>query len=242
MKKLLWNGIPLVILFLLLVTACSKSAGPAGPAGAQGAAGPVGPAGANGSVIYSGTGAPPAGTGVVGDFYIDVASGNLYGPKTASGWGTPIDLKGSNGATGATGAAGAAGSKIYTGTTAPASTVGVVGDYYLDKANYLFYGPKTATGWGTPVSLQGPQGPPGPEGDANVRVKTFSLTSSQWIWNSAYSFETSPGSFTEYFTRYADITFNSLTQGILDSGMVLAYFTANPSTTPINGNPFHTGS
>lgn len=39
-------------------------------------------------------GAPDASLGVAGDYYLDTSSYDLYGPKTESGWGTPINLKG----------------------------------------------------------------------------------------------------------------------------------------------------
>ncbi len=89
--------------------------GPAGPAGAQGPAGPAGAkgdagaagsngtngsngatgaAGANGKSVLNGTGAPSAGTGTVGDFYINAVNNEIYGPKTAGGWGAPTALQG----------------------------------------------------------------------------------------------------------------------------------------------------
>jgi len=37
---------------------------------------------------------PAAGTGAVGDFYIDTAAHALYGPKSASGWGGSTSLIG----------------------------------------------------------------------------------------------------------------------------------------------------
>jgi hypothetical protein len=55
--------------------------GPTGPAGAPGATGPAGPAG-----IISGSGAPAAGTGADGQFYLDTSSGRMYGPKAAGAW------------------------------------------------------------------------------------------------------------------------------------------------------------
>lgn len=82
-------------------------------------------------------------------------------------------------------------------------------------------GPAGATG------ATGATGAQGPQGNANVMTKTFSPTSSQWLWNSDYEFQTNPTSYTEYFTRYYDAAFSSITQGILDSGMVLVYFTPN---------------
>lgn len=80
------TGLIAVISLLLLITGCSKKGDPGpdgatGPQGAAGAQGPVGPAGAAGSVILSGNGAPAAALGEKGDFYLDKAASNLYGPK-----------------------------------------------------------------------------------------------------------------------------------------------------------------
>jgi hypothetical protein len=83
----------------------------------------------------------------------------------------------------------------------------------------------------------GAQGPQGPTGNANVQVDTFTLTNSQWLYNSYYSLETSPGSYTEYFTRYYDAPFSAVTSDILTEGMVLVYFTPNPITSTVQWVP-----
>ncbi len=60
--------------------------------------------------------------------------------------------------------------ELLTGTTVPTPAVGQVGDTYLDTTTEQLYGPKTAAGWGSGVSLVGPrgvmgtQGAPGPQG------------------------------------------------------------------------------
>ena len=108
-----------VLLVTLLLVSCSKT-GPQGPAGSQGAKGDkgdigaVGPAGKDGSVLYSGNGAPSS-IGKDGDYYLDETSGNLYGPKTDNGWGTATNLKGQKGDKGDKGNTGA------TGATGPAA-------------------------------------------------------------------------------------------------------------------------
>jgi hypothetical protein len=156
---------------ILFTASCSGSEGPEGPKGEQGAQGIPGK---DGAVIHSGTGAPAASLGNIGDMYLDKSSSNLYGPKSASGWGTPLNLKGAPGATGtagATGPAGTAGSRILSGTTNPSASTGTVGDYYLNKTTGDFFGPKTTSGWGTPVNLKG----------------TANVVASTWInynWNS----------------------------------------------------------
>ena len=53
--------------------------------------------GADGSQIYSSNGAPDASLGEEGDYYLDKSSYDLYGPKTAGGWGSPINIKGADG-------------------------------------------------------------------------------------------------------------------------------------------------
>jgi hypothetical protein len=158
--------------------------GPPGAAGPRGPAGPTGAAGASGSQIFSGNGAPAANLGNNGDYYLDKTNYFLYGPKTSNGWGTPTLLRGAQGPQGPAGPSGVAGSQIFSGTGAPAANLGNIGDYYLDKSNVNFYGPKTANGWGAPISLnggtgsqgpagpQGPQGPQGPAGPAGPQGST----------------------------------------------------------------------
>lgn len=161
MKRLLF-----VLGTALLLTGCGKDGsigpqGPQGPEGAQGVQGVKGEKGEDGSTIYSGAAAPPANVGQVGDFYFRTSNSDFFGPKTESGWGTATNLRGATGATGATGAAGAAGSKILSGTAVPAAGLGAVGDFYFRTSNADFYGPKTASGWGTAISVRGIPGKDG---------------------------------------------------------------------------------
>ena len=214
-----------LLAFLPLFFSCKK--GDTGPAGAAGTQGAVGPAGQNGSQIFAGSGAPTGSTsGAIGDYYLDISTGNLYGPKTASGWGSPIVLKGSTGSSGTSGATGAAGSQIYSGATVPDVSVGITGDYYLNKTTYMLYGPKTDAGWGVPVLLQGPQGP---EGNANVLVETFTLASSDFSWRASFNRAISPTRYLTNFTRYHDCAFPAVTSSILSSGMVLAFVQLSPT-------------
>lgn len=50
--------------------------------------------GTNGSQIFAGDTPPENTFGDDGDFYLDKITFNLYGPKTAGDWSTPINLKG----------------------------------------------------------------------------------------------------------------------------------------------------
>ncbi|MBB3055059.1 hypothetical protein [Mucilaginibacter gotjawali] len=199
---------------------------------------------AAGYVLYGGTTVPAASYGTVGAYYLDLLNGTIYGPKTASGWGSGLSLKGNTGAPGNTGPKGAAGSKIYAGGVAPAATTGAIGDYYLDRVTAFLYGPKTASGWGIPVTLKGPAGPPGNPGptgpagkNANVFSDVFTLKGSDWLWNSQYVYETSPGSYTEYFTRYYVRPNSKINADVLNNGMVLVYFTPSPVNNPNQWEP-----
>jgi hypothetical protein len=89
-------------------------------------------------------------------------------------------------------------------------------------------GPAGATGPAGSAGPQGPQGSQGPEGNANVLVDVFSLVNSQWLYNSQYSLETTSGSYTEYFTRYHDVTDSAVTQAILNTGEVMVFFVPDP--------------
>jgi hypothetical protein len=55
-----------------------------------------------------------------------------------------------------------------------------------------------------------------------------SVTNSQLLWNSVYSFATGPGSYTEYFTRYDDLAVPAVTQNVLNTGSVQVFFNPNP--------------
>lgn len=57
-----------------------------------GTSGPQGPTGPRGSQVLSGNTDPSPSIGLNGDQYINTDSGYLFGPKTASGWGTGVPL------------------------------------------------------------------------------------------------------------------------------------------------------
>jgi len=84
------------------------------------------------------------------------------------------------GPAGPAGEDGKSGSVIYSGTTTPDISIGNVGDFFLNSNTGLLYGPKTANGWETTVSLKGeigetgaagPAGPAGPTGPAGPAGK-----------------------------------------------------------------------
>jgi hypothetical protein len=171
-------------------------------------------------MIYNGTTPPGAGKGVDGDFYLNTATGVLYGPKTDDGWGDGFSVKGINNASDSTG------STILSGTVVPAAGLGKNGDYYIDKTNALLYGPKTAAGWGVPINLRGPAG------NANVKTEMFTLTNASWLNNSSYSISTNnSGGVASYTSRYVDHSNTLISADLLKSGMVLVYFNPVASDT-----------
>ena len=54
--------------------------------------GDTGPQGPRGSQVLSGNVNPSPTIGLIGDQYINTDTGYLFGPKTASGWGTGVPL------------------------------------------------------------------------------------------------------------------------------------------------------
>jgi hypothetical protein len=67
---------------------------------------------------------------------------------------------------------------VLNGTGAPDNTVGHDGDFYLDTAAEVLYGPKAGGAWPTPgTSLTGQPGPQGPAGPAGPAGSAGSLDS-----------------------------------------------------------------
>ena len=87
--------------------------------------------GERGNLILSGIGVPNASQGTIGDYYLDLSTANLYGAKTAQGWGTPISLKGLKGDAGADGANGTNGQD---GKDAPVPQI-KNGFWYIGETN-----------------------------------------------------------------------------------------------------------
>jgi len=98
--------------------------------------------GADGRSVLSGSGAPSGGAGVNGDFYINTATSDIYGPKTGGGWGSPTSLIGATGSTGGAGSAGADGKTVRNGAGAPSGGLGNDGDFYVNTTATTIYGPK----------------------------------------------------------------------------------------------------
>ncbi|NDB31427.1 MAG: hypothetical protein EB043_03180, partial [Actinobacteria bacterium] len=76
------------------------------------------------NTVLNGKGAPSAKIGINGDFYIDVLTFNMYGPKANNRWPTPTSLKGPAGVNGSDGKQGDKGSSV----TGNSGTKGEIGE------------------------------------------------------------------------------------------------------------------
>jgi hypothetical protein len=159
-KKSLFYAV-FILCQMILFISCTKEA-PAGKDGVDGIDG------RNGASILSGQGIPQVSVGKEGDYYIDMQNALLYGPKTLSGWGNySIKLQGENGVSGVNG------STILNGPINPNSSVGSVGDYYINNTSTVLFGPKSISGWGAGLSLKG--------SDAKIQMRTYIYNNP---WNS----------------------------------------------------------
>lgn len=158
-------------------------AGEQGPQGIQGTAGEDGADGINGTdgvdgkTVLSGIGVPDNGLGTDGDFYINLSTSDLYGPKAAGAWGSPTSLIGPEGPEGEAGPAGDVGpagdpgtdgKTWYFGTDAPNDLSGVDGDFYLRTSTSDVY-TKAAGTWGISVNIKGATGDQGPQGEQGIQ-------------------------------------------------------------------------
>lgn len=213
---------------VLLLASCSEETvtGPQGETGETGPMGPQGIPGKDGALILFGNGAPAETLGNDGDMYLDGAGSELYGPKTDSGWGTPLQLKGEKGDQGD---AGAPGSQFLSGTVDPSTGEGAEGDYFLNQESGDLFGPKSASGWGTPINLKG---------TANVVAST---------WMDWKTWDTILGQNSYYSAAYDipapilnAVGYSSLGNMLTDGGVFLVYFTNengfNQIPTPFIGS------
>ncbi|OFY75577.1 MAG: hypothetical protein A2275_19045 [Bacteroidetes bacterium RIFOXYA12_FULL_35_11] len=182
--------------------------GEQGPAGTNGTNGINGTNGLDGKTVLNGT-ANPTTEGVDGDFYINTATNTIFGPKTTGAWGAGTSIigqqgeqgiqgiqgvqglqgeQGTAGANGANGINGLDGKTLLNGTANP-TTEGVDGDFYINTATNMIFGPKTSGAWGTGTSivgqqgLQGIQGLQGEQGDAGTGLTNRGT----WLNGTAYN-------------------------------------------------------
>ncbi len=166
-------------------------AGPVGPKGDTGAVGPQGPQGdpgTPGATILSGSGSPAAEAGAEGDYYLDVVTAMLYGPKAGGIWpAAGLVLKGDVGPQGPAGEQGAKGPQGPKGDTGDQGPQGIQGP----KGDTGDAGPQGPAGAPGPIGPTGPigpqgiQGPIGPIGPAGITWKGLWMISTLYQKNDA---------------------------------------------------------
>lgn len=142
----------------------------------------VGPQGPRGNSVLYGAGAPAAGTGIDGDFYIDTTAHFIYGPKAGGAWPAGISLIGPQGPQGIQGNTGQRGSLWYEGAGAPGAIAGVLAnDNYLNTTNGDVYNYASGS-WGSPVgNIRGPQGIPGAIAEAPTDGAYYTRRNGAWV-------------------------------------------------------------
>jgi Collagen triple helix repeat (20 copies) len=123
------------------------SQGPKGDTGSQGIQGVQGPQGAA-EGWYSGAGAPSGATGVIGDWYLDSTSGDIYEKTASAVWTLRANIKGPTGSQGPQGIQGATGNTGAQGNAGPGVPVGGTANQILKKNSATDYD----TSWSTPAS------------------------------------------------------------------------------------------
>ena len=119
--------------------------GAPGPQGPAGTAGPQGISGANGTSVLNGNVNPVGAIGMDGDFYINTATNELFGPKANGAWPQGISLVGPAGANGLQGPAGPTGPTGPQGPTGPAGGGMSVNCGTAFNSNYTIRGDGSGT-------------------------------------------------------------------------------------------------
>ena len=117
-----------------------------------------------GNLIHSGTGAPDASLGSIGDYYLDLSTSNLYGAKTAQGWGNPISLRGLQGEKGEKGDKGDKGDQGNKGDQGERGEQGVKGEKG-EKGDRGLKGEQGKQGFKGEQGPKGEDGKQGPKGE-----------------------------------------------------------------------------
>ena len=113
------------------------------------------------NTILSGKGVPKSATGIDGDFYINIRTMQIFGPKRKGSWPAPVPMKGAAGAKGAVGSTGATGAQGAKGV-ATSGAVGATGA--TGAVGATGGGSAGATGATGATGAQGATGSQGPTG------------------------------------------------------------------------------
>ena len=119
------------------------------------------------NTILSGKGVPKSATGIDGDFYINIRTMQIFGPKRKGSWPAPVPMKGAAGAKGAVGSTGATGAQGAKGV-ATSGAVGATGA--TGAVGATGGGSAGATGATGAQGATGSQGPTGATGSVGTGV------------------------------------------------------------------------
>jgi len=158
-----------------------------------------GATGANGNTVLYGTGAPSNSVGNNGDFYIDTAANNIYGPKASGVWPSGTSLVGPQGTAGAAGVVQAITANYLNSATAGTGTASIGGTAANPVVNINFPNDVQSVSAGT-VTNSGSTGtlsidnstPTNPKIDINFPA---SSSSTGFTWLSNYQNQTLTGPF-----------------------------------------------
>ena len=164
------------------------------------------------NTILSGDGVPAKTLGINGDFYIDIKTMNIYGPKKNNSWPLPVSMRGPQGPTGAAGADGknASAGSVSAGASGAAGPQGPQGP--AGPA-----GPKGETG------ATGPQGPAGPAGSNTGTVGPAGPKGDTGA-TGAQGPKGDTGTAGSLNINYGALTFSSLINGVIGSSAVSSQF------------------
>jgi hypothetical protein len=115
------------------------------------------------NTILNGKGAPRSALGNDGDFYIDIRSLLIYGPKTKGKWPAPQNLQGPTGPAGSAGKNGSDGRAVTTNASAVTGAQGPIGPQG-ERGPQGEKGDQGEKGETGAVGAPGPMGPMGPAG------------------------------------------------------------------------------
>ena len=197
MKKIPFIILSMLFVALISILSCQKTIPEKGDVGRDG------------NSVLSGSGIPNFSLGKIGDFFMDTTGKVLWGPKNTTNWGAGAALVGPQGLPG---------KSTLSGNGAPAAGAGAVGDFYIDITAKLLYGPNTAVGWGTGVSLVGPMGAAGAVGAAGTPAQVIY---SPWVTS---PFAVRDTSIDGTCLKVKHIVAPSLTASIINQGVMLTYF------------------
>ena len=161
------------------------------------------------NTVLSGSGVPAKSLGIDGDFYIDIKSMNMYGPKKNNNWPLPISMRGPAGPAGANGTDGKNGTSgsVSAGTSGPQGPAGPAGPA----------GAKGETG------ATGPQGPAGPAGSSSGSTGPAGPKGDTGA-TGAQGPKGDTGTAGSLNINYGALTFSSLINGVIGSSAVSSQF------------------